>query len=344
MYLNSVSLAKEAIQKRKERQCLVQRSLDGHIKEKFGISSFSSLVRSHISRSMVGSPEEPDPLASYGVLARQVPGACVEDIACYLLSRRLGLAPLSLAFTRDAFHSSSNDKLFRVKVPFTSWSKKGNLQVNYTSVVTNTNGYSFTDLNMVRMDTFKVVDRSLAEYHRIQQQEIFKHFEKPYIWGDVSRMWGEILAQAKGGVGNPRYVWRTGEDNKDVQCTREYTAEEARSLVVRPSSKWYYHLYLSMFLDGTFVLLDTYDNETGGVPEARRLFEEEMMAIKKATGFMPLVVKTYPLRQDMLYVNQHIIDDPVKAAGVLQQAKYWTDDTVSMTRWFADQAIQVGKS
>lgn len=339
-YLDSVSQAKEEIRKRKEKQGLIQQVLDRHIKAVFGIENFSTIVSSGIFSSIKDPYSEINQEASYGILARQVPGTCTEDIACYLISLRLGLVPFTLAFTRDTFHSGSNDKLFRVKVPFTSWSKKGNLTVQYKSVVTNVHSHSFTDLDMMRLDRFHVEKISLPEYHRQMQQSIFTHFQRPYLWGDISSTWGEILAQSREAGKHPSEVWKCGRDEKDFRWHGDYSSLDARSLIVRPSSKWYYYLYLSMFLDGRFVLLETYDNDSGGVPEARLLFEREMRRIYEATGFMPLVVKTYPLRQDMLYVNQHIADDPSKAADFLEGVRYWSNDTVSMTRWFADQVIQ----
>lgn len=342
-YLNSVSQAKEEIRRRKKDRVLVQSILDGHIERQFGIRNFSQLISNQVSASAVGTAMPINCETTYGVLARQVPGLSVEDIACYMLSRRLGLTPCALAFTRDTFHSGSNDKLFRVKVPFASWSKKGNLVVVPNSVLGGGKSIPYSELDMLRLDRLSANGVPLPIYHRSMQQRVFSHFQEPYIWGDVSPLWGEILAQTREAGKAPNPIWRAGPDHKDTLSNGTYTVEEARALTVRPSSKWYYHLYLSMFLDGTFVLLETYDNETGGVPEARRLFEKEMDKIHQVTGFMPLVVKTYPLRPDMLYVNQHIIDEPQKASRVLENARYWSEDTVSMTRWFADQVLQVGR-
>jgi hypothetical protein len=340
-YLTSVSAIKEEVRKRWKSRNLIRALLDEHIKEDFGINDFSGLFTSGILRSVTDPFTASQPETVYGVLARQVPGVCIEDVACYMLSLRLGLQPLTLAFTRDTFHSGSNDKLFRVKVPFSSWSKKGNLQVAHKSVVTNTNGHSYTDLDMMRMDRFLVGDCTLAEYHRRMQNVVFTQSEIPCLWGDISRTWGDILALSREANKHPATVWKNNADGKDIKWSDEYSVDDARSLIVRPSSKWYYHLYLSMFLDGTFVLLETYDNESGGVPAARSLFETEMNAIKQATGYMPLVVKTAPLRPDMLYVNQHIIDNPAAIQHLTAlRSRYWSDDTALMTRWFADQVIQ----
>lgn len=342
-YLTSITQVKEAVRKRRKDRDIVRKIMNLNIEKQFGISNFDQVVLSKVSESALGGIINPENDCAYGVLARQIPGICSEDLACYFLSLKLGLAPCSLAFSRDTFHSSSNDKLFRVKVPYIEWSKKGNLVINYESLISEKPNIPYTNWDMVRQDKIMTHGKTLASYHHGMQKDVCSHFKTPYIWGDVSTMWGEILAQAKSAGKSPTTVWRSGSDNKDFISTETYTEEEARSLVVRPSSKWYYQIYLSMFLDGTFVLLETYDNESGGVPEARRLFEKEMDAIYQATGYMPLVVRTYPLRHDMLYVNRHIIEKPDEAFQSLNGANYWSDDTCSLTRWLADQVVQVGR-
>jgi hypothetical protein len=247
-----------------------------------------------------------------------------------------------LAFTRDSFNSGSNDKLFRARVPFVSWSKKARLVVDNRPLITQPQVKVYDELNMARMDRLYTNGVSLAQYHWQMQQNVFRSFPEPYLWTDLSDTYGRVLAQVNRAGKKPATVWRCNGDGKDSPSSH-YTESEALDLTVRPSSKWYYHLYLSMFLDGTFVLLETYDNETGGVPEARRLFEKEMDAIRSATGFMPMVVKTAPLRPDMLYVNQHILDEPVRASERLCPLQYWTDETAAMTRWFADEVLRFGR-
>lgn len=334
-YLSSITEVKEAVKKRRKESRRVQGILDGYIAETYGVEGWSDLLASHLAC------KGQDPDTSYGVLARQVPSMSAEDISGHLLAHQLGLSSLALAFHRDAFHSGSNDKLMRVKIPFVSWSKKRNLMVSPRVVVTNIVGNSLTDMNMVRLDKLQVGEQELPEYHRDMQQSVSQHFPKPYHYGDISKMWGEVLARAQEGGKQPRPVWKSGPDGKDVKWETGYTAEEARALVVRPSSKWYYFMYLSMFLDGRFVLLESFDNPD--LPEARNLFETQMQAVYKATGYRPLIAKTYTLRTDMLYVNQHILDKPQEAAQELSSARHWTDDTVAMSRWFADQAIQFGR-
>ncbi len=341
-YLTSVVQVKEELRRRRRQQRTIRTMLDQHVEQTFGIANYSQFVREGIGSGMVGSTPTIDDEKSYGVLARQIPGMCSEDVACYLLSRRLGLVPSVLAFTRDSFNSGSNDKLFRARVPFISWSKKARLIVENRNLITAPEVSVYDELNMARMDRLYTDGISLAEYHWNMQRNVFRSFPEPYLWTDLSHTYGRVLAEVKRAGKQPATVWRSNREGKD-EPSPCYTESEALDLTVRPSSKWYYHLYLSMFLDGTFVLLETYDNETGGVPEARRLFEREMDVIRSATGFMPMVVKTAPLRPDMLYVNQHIIDEPTRAGEQLCRMQYWSDETATMTRWLADETIRFGR-
>ena len=350
-YFESTTQIKEELRRRRRERGTIRSVLNQHIEKTYGIQGFSNLVSSsilangtiHNGNCDTTASELDTDEVSYGVLARQVPGLTAEDIACHLVSLQLGITPFPFAFSRDVFHSGSNDKLFRVKVPFVSWSKKGNMVITHKKVITSHTSSSYTDLDMMRLDRLEVNGSTLREHHRGMQAKFFRHLDKPYMYGDISYIWGDILARTIEAGRGPKEVWKTDESGKDRPHIATPTPDEARSLLVRPSSHWYYHLYLSMFLDGKFVLLETYDNEKGGVPEARRLFEKEMDAIRNATGYMPLVVKTYPLRPDMLYVNNHIIESPDKAAVALGSTRYWSEDTVSMTRYFADQALSFGR-
>lgn len=338
MYLTSILQFKEAIKLRRKNRAAIRFAVNEFIKRRYGISDFCQFSMSSFAETIVGQPKQIDENQTYGVLARQIPGVCAEDIAFHLLTQRLGIVPCTPAFSRDVFVAKSCDKLFRVNVPFISWSKKSNPVIQPKWVITGRKDNGFTDLDMVRMDKMAAGDCSLPEFHRRMQSHVFGAFTQPMIWSDISTVYGQVLAMAKQANMMPGYVWRSDGDWKDCKSP-DYTEEEALNLTVRPSSKWYYPLYLSMFMDGTFVLLETYDNEAGGVPEAKILFDKTVQEIYSATGFKPLVVKTFPLTRDMLFVNQHILDEPKRAAETLSSLRYWTDDTVSMTRFFADQVI-----
>src|SRR5574343_1635220 len=96
-YLESVHSAKEEVRRRKEQRGTIRTMLNQHIKARFGIEDYSSFVRNGLAEAIVGTEPVIDETKSYGVLARQIPGLCSEDVACYLLARRLGLVPMAIA-------------------------------------------------------------------------------------------------------------------------------------------------------------------------------------------------------------------------------------------------------
>jgi len=149
---------------------------------------------------------------------------------------------------------------------------------------------------------------SLAEHHRLDQELVFGLVDVPYVWGDVSYFYASVLCELAKAEHNDMTVWRDNGAGKDV-LVRSYSLADARNLTVRPCADWYYGMYLSMFLNGSMILFETYDNETGGVPKIRAKFEREMESIKSAVGVYPIVVKIPPLTKDMLHVNKHLLED-----------------------------------
>lgn len=343
-YLHSLNQINPSLKERRNRKEAIRRAVDAHIRNCYGITDFSQKLRKGILEPLGIDPVEADKQGkSFGMLARQIPSICAEDVACHCLAQRIGLTPLSMAFTRDAFIPGGNDKVRRAKVPFVAWSKKGALQLTHETVV-DADDDSLHSLNMVRMDRIRTKPEfggtTLAAFHRAMHQNLFGHFTKPGLWGDISTLYGAFLAESIESGHTPRPLWKTNHESRDTAWEGPVTSSEALELIVRPSSKWYYELYLSMFLDGTFVLLETYDNEEGGVPLARALFERTVDAIELGVGCKPVVVKTSPLSKDMLYVNRAMIQDPERTAAFMERQAYWETDTVRMSRWFADRAIQ----
>lgn len=338
-YVTTIAEAKKAAADRKSKRHQLRPMIDQFIANRYGVKNFSAMVFDPVVHTTGCTNED----TTFGVLARQVPGVATEDVACHMLAHQMGFTPLPLAFSRDCFVVQSNDKKYRAQIPFVRWSRKGSLVIEHQKITPQKE--LLDRWNMVRMDHVAVDavcgGGVLPMYHRQMYHDTFKYFPGGDVWFDVSMLYAELLASALDAERFPEHVWKQNGDGRDRQCDGSTCpSDEARSLILRPSAKWYYCFYLSMFLDGTFVLMETYDNPAGGVPEARKLFEREMDLIERHIGIMPLVVQTFPLEIDMLYVNRHIVEQPDRAATFLQEQKCWSDNTVKLTRWFADRAIQ----
>ncbi|TAK57586.1 hypothetical protein EPO17_01555 [Patescibacteria group bacterium] len=328
-YVNYVGHLPEVLKRRRSDKYSVRLSVDAFIDKKYGISDFTALVHSHLPTSVqeaIASNVE-----SVGVLARQVPGICAEDVAMYLLCRKLGLFPLALSFTRDTFVAVSHDKRHRVKVPWVRWSKSTNLIVEYEDI----SARSINCIERQRLDKIVVNGGGfLPQYHEQVRHHVFNG---SYPMGDASKLHGELLARAT--RARPDAVYRTDARDGERLVRGSYTEDEARTLVVRPPSEWYYPLYLSMFMDGSLVLLDTYENSDGGVPEAKALFEKTMRQIADGCGWMPLVIQTAPLCLDMMFCNRHLLSVPNATETLCERARLWHSTTYDASRHFADMAI-----
>ncbi len=326
-YINRVGSFNEVLKRRRQDKGLIRSYVDDFVDKYYGIAGFSDLVQSHLPLPV---QEAITRCQSVGVLARQVPGICAEDVAMYLLCSKLGLLPLALSFTRDTFVTMSHDKRHRVKIPWVEWSKSHNPIVRYEDISVG----GIASIERCRLDSITVKNApSLISYHEGVRQQVFNG---SYPMGDVSKLHGELLARATRHI--PEAVYRE-VGKMDTLVNGSYTAEEARALIIRPPSEWYYPLYLSMFVTGELVLLDTYENPDGGVPEAKALFEKTMDGLVQEYGWMPLVVQTAPLCLDMMFCNRHLLSTPGSVEGLCDRAKLWHTTTYDASRHFADMAV-----
>lgn len=326
-YVSLVGEFNKTLNCRRDKRVLARQAVDAFIEKQYGIACFTHLVHTHLPLSAQAAMCRGQTI---GLLARQVPGICAEDVAMYILCRKLGLFPLALSFTRDTFVTMNHDKRHRVKIPWVEWSKKNNRVVRFEDISTE----GIVSIERRRLDSIPVKNASsLIEYHRSLRHQVFNG---SYEMDDVSRFHGELLARATRNP--PESVYRE-VNGKDRLVKGAYTPDEARALIVRPPSEWYYPLYLSMFATGEIVLLETYENPDGGVPEAKRLFEETMDGLARAYGWMPLVVQTAPLCLDMMFCNRHLLQTPGSVEKLCDQVVLSHETTHGASRHFADMAV-----
>lgn len=327
-YISSVGDFNETLKLRFEKRVWARQAVDDFIEKQYGITCFTHLVHTHLplpAQAAICSGQ------TVGLLARQVPGICVEDVAMYMLCRKLGLFPLALSFTRDTFVMMNHDKRHRVKIPWMEWSKKNNRVLRFEDISIE----GLATIERRRLDSIPVKNApSLIEYHKSLRHQVFSG---AYLMDDVSRFHGELLARATRNM--PESVYRE-IDGKDTMVRGKYTPEEARMLIVRPPSKWYYPLYLSMFATGEIILLETYENPDGGVPDAKILFEKTMDGLMQGHGWMPLVIQTAPLCLDMLFCNRHLLNTPGSVETLCDQATLSHATTHDTSRYFADMVVQ----
>lgn len=290
MYVTNISELFSAVHERKQRSLEIERACDVWIRKTYGINSYSSLKATHLAFLNTTSSSDVQP---YGVLARQIASICVEDVACYLGCRLIGLRPITLQFVKDSFSYENHDKRARVKIPWISTTRKGEKVVQNEKIVV----LSQEEIAMRSLDAIETkFGVPLITYHNRLRTRVFgSAFPCP----DISLFHMDAL---KNSSFKPSYVF-VEKNGKAVKTYVREGCDYPTETYIRPPAHWYYPLYLSWFLTGDMILLETYENQEGSVPEAKIMFERAMQQIESGTGFRPLILEIPPLTQDMLYCN-----------------------------------------
>ncbi len=319
MYLTSYDALQRALQERIRHQAEARERIDDLVRSVYGIDeAMTGVVSKCFGSSQEGVPD--------AILARQIASMCVEDVAFGVGARRIGLRPVVAPFTRDAFSCRNHDKLCRVKVPWISWSKKGNLVLAHERVSEASN----EDLEGRPLDTIVCASgTTLPDFHQALRVRANVATET----ADVAALHSFMLERA---CRRPAFVFRE-VNGREERC--ELRRDEVVLPRDRPPASWYYLYYLSWFVDGSRVLFETYDNPVGEVSHARELFEGVMRSIAANTGFLPLVVKIPPLSKDMLYCNRHLLRQSASAELAERVPRSNTTDTVAFFRAIADAVI-----
>lgn len=286
MYITSAEELKVALEERVRRRQEIHARLEAFFVRSYGIENGREMFETSINLSQHAKP--------VAILARQIASVCVEDVAFEVIASHLGLSPLTFTFVRDTFTIRNHEKMHRVKVPWIEWSKKRNLVIRYEMPAM----LPYVALEGVPLANIECKGGSmLPAYH----DGLRKEMGLSTLTADVSGLHAYMLRYA---TRKPSFVYRTIDGR-----TERYwlTADEEVMETDRPPASWYYPYYLSWFLDGSAVLFETYENPEGGVPEAKRLFEESVKRVVQGTGFGPLVVRIPPLTKDMLYCNRHLL-------------------------------------
>ncbi len=304
IYVSSQAELQAVLDDRKSRSGEIDKKVDQWIFSEYGIPSFTHTVRSYFSLK--------DESETLGILCRQIGSMSTEDVAIYFLAQELGLVPFLGTFYQDSFTSVNHDKKARVKIPWNSWSKKGNLVVKHEQVVPQELGL-LEGMVLNRIMTSE--NQSLPKFHEAMRARLFEGCRYPMI--DFSEL--DISLYRASSKNRPAYILLEGEQGRTKRAHDFDPGNETR---FRLPADWYYVLYLSFFLNGSMVLMETYENPEGGVPEAKVLFEKSMETICEHIGEYPIVVEIPPLTKEMLYCNQALLEK-----GALQKLTVAVADT-----------------
>jgi hypothetical protein len=269
----------------------------------------------------------------YAFLARELASACVEDITFELCTSHLGYEPLTVSFVRDSFITKNRDKVSRVKIPKVGWAKSGNRLFSYERI----NAAPHNEIETRPLDRIRCKNGvSLPEHHLALRSKVGLQGEVR----DISLFYGDLLARA---THRPRSVFREMDEGREERVV--LYKDEAILPRDRPPAEWYYPFFFSMFLDGSLVLFETYEDYsetgTGGMAGqyARLLFKQTMERIVGATGVAPLVVQI-PFADKMRWCNMHL-EDTEGLSQIRDAAKgLYVDDIVSFFGSVADSVVE----
>ncbi len=258
---------------RRKRNGKINESVDKWIEKKYGIENFHQMVKSYFGLNYNENN-------TMGILARHIPSVKVEDVVSFIGTQKLGLKIISPSFKRDQFSSTNWSKYSCVKMPIL---KREGISINkeYKYLALN----QPQELNGVTIEQIMTKDGvSLLEFHANLRKQIFNSASPVIEFSDFFERCFSI-ARAQGKV-HPSLI---AFQNRNGIQKKVKVGEIPLEISLRPSMIWYYPLFFSLFLNGDFVLLETYSNAPGAVEEFR---ESVKIAKEISGGFNPLVIET----------------------------------------------------
>lgn len=290
MYIKTKRELKSVLRERRMLSAEISKKINEWVMSSYGIKDFLAIRDKHM-------PFLNEKLCC-AFLARQIPSVCVEDVSFFIGAAKLGLEPVWMSFVNDNFSSANSEKLNRVKIPWSKVTEKGKLTIRYENI----SGVTIPSIESSILSQIPTIcGENLPEFHGKLRRKVFGEMELPL---DISAFWKECLEKAGR---KPEFVYES-TNGKGCKIILNGDSSKLDSRNVRPPSSWYYPLYFSCFVDGSAVLLETYENPDGQVPEARKLFLQTMEMVKKNTGVYPLILEIPPLTLEMRCLNKSIIE------------------------------------
>lgn len=320
MYVRTRSQLCEVLQQRIASRDRIGVNIDKFAAEQYGIQHFSRLADKHWQHLYSDVPA--------GVLCRQIASATVEDVACFIGCVSLGLRPWVGQLSGDRFTTTNSEKVRYVKVPWIEWSRKGHLVKTY-EVITTHSMSALEGMVLSRIQT--QLGCTLPEWHAQLRSSVFG---TRYPVLDFSDFFTDCLMAAGR---KPPFVYL---ENGHGRCEKVLVGM-CTSRLARPPANWYYPLYLSLFLDGRMVLLETYEDTRKQVGSMKTLFERLMREFQSRFGMTPIVVQI-PEGDETNYCNKHILSMPVAEQTFLEGIE-GCEDILQMFEYLVREIVSIGQ-
>lgn len=291
-YISDIQELRRELEVRLSRQREIRSAINAWIKRQYGIARFSDYAPSFFNL---------EPGKSYLALCRQIPSVRIEDIACHIAAKLWDLPLLPIPFLDDSFSVDNHEKRSYMRL---LWSDIGRNQTPYINGEKIFSGLINEHQRKILRSIMTKDGKNLPDYHFDLRASVFGP-ETLYDASDLHRSYLRNAERKPGEV-----VGFNEQDRAHRQSLELIELSENR---FRPCAEWYYPLYFSWFLDGSMVLLETYENELAQVSEAKKLFNRTMQMIEHEVGLKPLVLQIPPLDETMLSMPRPILRNPDKA-------------------------------
>lgn len=298
-YISNIEELRRELQVRLSHQGEIRSAINTWIKRQYGIADFSDYAQSFFHL---------EPGRSYLALCRQIPSVRVEDIACHIASKLWDMPLLPIPFIDDSFSVDNHEKRSYMRL---LWTDIGRNRVPYTNGEKIFSGLINEHQRKILRSIMTKDGKNLPDYHFDLRASVFGP-ETLYDASDLHRSYLRNAERKPGEV--------VGFDEHDRAERQSLELIELSGNRFRPCAEWYYPLYFSWFLDGSMVLLETYENELAQVSEAKKLFTRTMQLIEHEVGLKPLVLQIPPLDEAMLCMPRPILRNPEKALLDISQS------------------------
>ncbi len=322
MYITKLETLESIIKDRLVRRDEIHKSINSWIERSYGIKDFIGITKKYFGL---------DGDKTHLTLCRQIPSVRTEDLACKIGANVLGYPLLSLPFLDDTFSPNNHEKRSYLNFKWADYGRKKNLYFYGERIVDGSiMDYSGLPLSMIKTSSH-IPGETLPEFHFGLRAKVFGESDALVDVSNLDRIY------VRSSVKKPDYVFSI--ENR-VSKKKHISEVDIEGVNYRPISDWYYPLYFSWFIDGSMILLETYDNELSQVSEAKKLFESTVNLIESGTGFKPLVLKVPPLDDKMLCMPKHVINCPSAIDSITSRfLDKKTGDSVSFFSDIADAVI-----
>lgn len=255
------------VAERKKQSSVIREHISVWARQKYGIDNLLGIVQRELLaaapagwRDLLNQRHLP-----VGVLYRSIASVTIEEVAVFGKCFDLGLTPVELSYVKDSFSLENAEKVSRLR---------GLCEYERSK------GYP--------LNSFSSITGPVIECHRRKR---VAWFSDQYPVLDLSEFYSQCLRCAEI---KPRQIFSIG--SRRWIKTRKAVLTNGQCSGFRPPARWILPVFLSLFLDGRAVWLESADrlNPDGS---NGRMVQSAIKQVTEEIGYSPVIV-TLPARDE----------------------------------------------